>query len=144
MKQDEAIFERFCSAQAVFESSRHVYRREHEAGQVRRFFNVNFTSFELRRHMMSLYFLNGFFTITELVKVSEFSRPTVNSTVHDALDLGYLEEIHLTEDRRRRNFRPTKPMLEAWQNYCRALLSKPEFVSAFKLAQTLMLIDEIK
>ena len=144
MERNEVIFERFCSAQAVFESSRHVYRREHKPGQVRRFFNVSFTSFELRRHMMSFYFLKGHFTITELVKVSEFSRPTVNRTVHDALELGYLEEIKILEDRRRRNFCPTKPMLEAWQNYCRALLTKPEFVNAFKLAQTLMLIEEIK
>ena len=144
MERDEAIFEKFCSAQAVFESSRHVYRREHEPGQVRRFFNVSFTSFELRRHMMSFYFLKGHFTITELVKASEFSRPTVNSTVNDALELGFIEEIKILKDRRCRNFRPTNPMLEAWQNYCSALLTKPEFVNAFKLAQTLMLLEDIK
>ena len=144
MERNEAIFERFCTAQAVFESSRHVYRREHQPGQVRRFFNVSFTSFELRRHMMSFYFLKGHFTITELVKASEFSRPTVNSTLNDALELGFIEEIKILKDLRCRNFRPTNPMLEAWQNYCRALLTKPEFVNAFKLAQTLMLIEEIK
>ena len=113
MERNEAIFERFCSAQAVFESSRHVYRREHKPGQVRRFFNVSFTSFELRRHMMSFYFLKGHFTITELVKVSEFSRPAVNSTLNDALELGFIEEIKISKDLRCRNFRPTQPMLEA-------------------------------
>jgi len=35
-------------------------------------------------------------------------------------------------------------MLEAWQNYCKALLTKPEFVNAFKLAQALMLMNEIE
>ena len=143
MERNEAIFERFCTAQAVFESSRHVYRREHQPGQVRRFFNVSFTSFELRRHMMSFYFLKGHFTITELVKVSEFSRPTVNSTLNDALELGFIEEIKILKDLRCRNFRPTQPMLEAWRNYCSALLKKPEFVNAFKLAQTLMMLDDI-
>ena len=143
LERNEAIFEKFCSAQAVFESSRHVYRREHKPGQVRRFFNVSFTSFELRRHMMSFYFLKGHFTITELVKVSEFSRPTVNSTLNDALELGFIEEIKISKDLRCRNFRPTQPMLEAWQNYCSALLKKPEFVNAFKLAQTLMLLEDI-
>ena len=92
--------------------------------------------------MMSFYFLKGHFTITELVKVSEFSRPTVNSTLNDALELGFIEEIKISKDLRCRNFRPTQPMLEAWQNYCSALLKKPEFVNAFKLAQTLMLLEE--
>ena len=35
------------------------------------------------------------------VEVSEFSRPTVTSTVHEALELGYLEELPGTGDRRR-------------------------------------------
>ena len=144
MRKENTIFEKFCSAQAIFESSRHVYRREHEPGQVRRFFNISFTSFELRRHMMSFYFSKGHFTISDLVRVSEFSRPTVNLTVREALGLGYLEKVENLSDRRRRNFRPTKPMLEAWQNYCKALLTKPEFVNAFKLAQALILMNEIE
>ena len=94
--------------------------------------------------MMSFYFLKGHFTITELVKVSEFSRPTVNSTLNDALELGFIEEIKILKDLRCRNFRPTQPMLEAWRNYCSALLKKPEFVNAFKLAQALMLMNEIE
>ena len=137
------LFDRFCSAQASFESSRHVYRREHGPGQVRRFFNTSFTAFELRRYMMNYYFSKGCFTITELVEVSEFSRPTVTSTVHEALGLGYLEELSGAEDRRRRDFRPTEPMLEAWRNYCNALLANPEFSRALKLAQTLMSIREL-
>ena len=36
MSDFEQLFNRFCSAQASFESSRHIYRREHEPGQVRR------------------------------------------------------------------------------------------------------------
>ena len=91
MSTQELLFDQFCSIQASFESSRHIYRREHAPGQVRRFFNTRFTSFELRRYMMHLYFSNGSFTISELVKVSDFSRPTVNSTIHDALELGYIE-----------------------------------------------------
>ena len=143
MERNEAIFERFCSAQAVFESSRHVYRREHKPGQVRRFFNVSFTSFELRRHMMSFYFSKGHFTITELVKASEFSRPTVNRALNDALELGFIEEIEILKDLRFRNFRPTNPTLEAWQNNYRASLKKPEFVNGFRLAQTLTLLEDI-
>ena len=114
MRKENTIFKKFCSAQATFESSRHVYRREHEPGQVRRFFNISFTSFELRRHMMSFYFLKGHFTVSDLVRVSEFSRPTVNLTVREAFGLGYLERVENLSDRRRRNFRPTEPMLEAW------------------------------
>ena len=38
--------------------------------------------------MMSFYFSKGHFTISDLVRVSEFSRPTVNLTVREALGLG--------------------------------------------------------
>ncbi|MDG1737902.1 MAG: hypothetical protein P8L68_11295 [Paracoccaceae bacterium] len=144
MPDSGAIFDQFCFAQASFESSRHVYRREHGPGQVRRFFNTSFTAFELRRYMMNYYFSKGSFTITELVEVSEFSRPTVTSTVHEALELGYLEELSGTDDRRRRDFRPTEPMLEAWRNYCNALLVNPEFSRALKLAQTLISMRELE
>ena len=85
MNKSEILFDHFCFAQAAFESSRHVYRREHGPGQVRRLFNISFTAFELRRYMMNFYFSKGSFTISELVKVSDFSRPTVSSTVHEAL-----------------------------------------------------------
>ena len=144
MRESGTLFHRFCSAQASFESSRHVYRREHGPGQVRRFFNSSFTAFELRRYIMNFYFIKGSFTISELVEVSEFSRPTVASTVHEALELGYLEEMRDAGDRRRRDFRPTEPMLEAWRNYCNALLSNPEFFRVLKLAQTLMSIRELE
>ena len=140
MSDFEQLFNRFCSAQASFESSRHIYRREHEPGQVRRFFNTSFTAFELRRYIMNFYFSKGSFTISELVKVSEFSRPTVKSVVYEALDLGYLEKVSSTSDGRRNDFRPTKPMLEAWRNYCNALLAKPEFLDAMQLAQTLIMM----
>ena len=103
----EPLFAEFCFAQASFESSRHVYRREHGPGQVRRLFNTKFTSFELRRYMMNFYFSKGSFTISELVEVSDFSRPTVKSTVHEALELGYLEEVTDSVDRRRHDYRPT-------------------------------------
>ena len=93
MPKPDPLFESFCFAQAAFESSRHVYRREHAAGQVRRFFNISFTAFELRRYMMDFYFSKGSFTISDLVKVSDFSRPTVSSTVHEALKLKYIEKI---------------------------------------------------
>ena len=36
MNKSEILFDHFCFAQAAFESSRHVYRREHGPGQVRR------------------------------------------------------------------------------------------------------------
>ena len=144
MNESRTLFQRFCFAQASFESSRHVYRREHGPGQVRRFFNTSFTAFELRRYMMNFYFIKGSFTISELVEVSEFSRPTVTSTVHEALELGYLEELPDTGDRRRRDFRPTEPMLEAWRNYCNALLANPEFSHVLKLAQTLMSMRELE
>ena len=140
MSDFEKLFNHFCSAQASFESSRHIYRREHEPGQVRRFFNTSFTAFELRRYIMNFYFSKGSFTISELVKVSEFSRPTVKSVVYEALDLGYLEKVSSTSDGRRNDFRPTKPMLEAWRNYCNALLAKPEFLDAMQLAQTLIMM----
>ena len=140
MPDFEKLFNRFCSAQASFESSRHIYRREHEPGQVRRFFNTSFTAFELRRYIMNFYFSKGSFTVSELVKVSEFSRPTVKSVVYEALDLGYLEKVSSTSDGRRNDFRPTKPMLEAWRNYCNALLAKPEFLDAMQLAQTLIMM----
>jgi DNA-binding transcriptional regulator GbsR (MarR family) len=107
---------------------------------VRRFFNTSFTAFELRRYIMNFYFSKGSFTISELVKVSEFSRPTVKSVVYEALDLGYLEKVSSTSDGRRNDFRPTKPMLEAWRNYCNALLAKPEFLDAMQLAQTLIMM----
>ena len=95
MHKSEILFDHFCFAQAAFESSRHVYRREHGPGQVRRLFNTSFTAFELRRYMMNFYFSKGSFTISELVKVSDFSRPTVSATVHEALNLKYLEKIFL-------------------------------------------------
>ena len=144
MLDSGVLFDQFCFVQASFESSRHVYRREHGPGQVRRFFNTSFTAFELRRYMMNYYFSEGSFTISELVKVSEFSRPTVTSTVHEALELGYLEELSGTADRRRRDFRPTEPMLEAWRNYCNALLANPEFSRTLKLAQTLISVRELE
>jgi hypothetical protein len=128
MLESGVLFDQFCFVQASFESSRHVYRREHGPGQVRRFFNTSFTAFELRRYMMNYYFSKGSFTISELVKVSEFSRPTVTSTA----------------DRRRRDFRPTEPMLEAWRNYCNALLANPEFSRTLKLAQTLISMRELE
>ena len=139
MNKSEILFDHFCFAQAAFESSRHIYRREHGPGQVRRFFNISFTAFELRRYMMNFYFLKGSFTISELVKVSEFSRPTVSSTVHEALNLKYLEKINQSMDSRRNDYRPTKPMLDAWRNYCNALLVNPKFDHALRLAQTVIL-----
>ena len=114
MSETEKLFDKFCHAQASFESSRHIYRRDHQAGQVRRFFNTSFTAFELRRYMMDFYFSKGSFTISELVDVSKFSRPTVNSTVHEALNMGYLEKVSALGDRRRHDFRPAEPMLKAW------------------------------
>ena len=140
MSDFEKLFNHFCSAQASFESSRHIYRREHGPGQVRRFFNTSFTAFELRRYIMNFYFSKGSFTISELVKVSEFSRPTVKSVVYEALDLGYLEKVSSISDGRRNDFRPTEPMLDAWRNYCNALLAKPEFLEAMQLAQTLIMM----
>ena len=140
MSDFEKLFNHFCSAQASFESSRHIYRREHGPDQVRRFFNTSFTAFELRRYIMNFYFSKGSFTISELVKVSEFSRPTVKSVVYEALDLGYLEKVSSTSDGRRNDFRPTEPMLDAWRNYCNALLAKPEFLEAMQLAQTLIMM----
>ena len=142
MSDFEELFNRFCSAQASFESSRHIYRREHGPGQVRRFFNTSFTAFELRRYIMNFYFSKGSFTISELVKVSEFSRPTVKSVIYEALDLGYLEKVPSTSDGRRSDFRPTKPMLDAWRNYCNALLVNPKFDHALRLAQTVILTRE--
>ena len=93
---------------------------------------------------MNFYFSKGSFTISELVDVSKFSRPTVNSTVHEALNMGYLEKVSALGDRRRHDFRPAEPMLKAWQNYCNALLTKPEFSYALKLAQTLISIRELE
>ena len=142
MNKSEILFDHFCFAQAAFESSRHVYRREHGPGQVRRLFNISFTAFELRRYMMNFYFSKGSFTISELVKVSDFSRPTVSSTVHEALNLRYLEKIHQSMDSRRNDYRPTKPMLDAWRNYCNALLINPKFDHALRLAQTVILTRE--
>ena len=142
MFESEPLFEQFCFALASFESSRHIYRREHGPGQVRRLFNTKFTAFELRRYMMNFYFSKGSFTISELVEASDFSRPTVNSTVHDALKLGYLEELSGSKDRRRHDYRPTKPMLDAWRNYCNALLVNPKFDHALRLAQTVILTRE--
>ena len=142
MNKSEILFDHFCFAQAAFESSRHVYRREHSPGQVRRLFNISFTAFELRRYMMNFYFSKGSFTIAELVKVSDFSRPTVSSTVHEALNLQYLEKIKGNRDSRRNDSRPTKPMLDAWRNYCNALLVNPKFDHALRLAQTIILTRE--
>ena len=144
MSDFEKLFNHFCSAQASFESSRHIYRREHGPGQVRRFFNTSFTAFELRRYIMNFYFSKGSFTISDLVKVSEFSRPTVKSVVYEALDLGYLEKVSSTSDGRRNDFRPTEPMLDAWRNYCNALLAKPEFLEAMQLAQTLIMMRRLE
>ena len=144
MSDFEEIFNRFCYAQASFESSRHIYRREHGPGQVRRFFNTSFTAFELRRYIMNFYFSKGSFTISELVKVSDFSRPTVKSVVYEALDFGYLEKVSSTSDGRRNDFRPTKPMLDAWRNYCNALLGKPEFLDAMQIAQTLIMMRRLE
>ena len=144
MSKYDDIFEHFCAAQASFESSRQLYRREYEPGQVRSFFNASFNTFELRRYMMNFYFTKGSFTISDLLKVSKFSRPTVNSTVYEALNLGYLEEVSGINDRRRNDFRPTKPMLESWNNYCNALLVNPEFSNLLKLAQTLILAREFE
>ena len=142
MNKSEILFDHFCFAQAAFESSRHVYRREHGPGQVRRLFNISFTAFELRRYMMNFYFSKGSFTISELVKVSDFSRPTVSATVHEALKLEYLEKIKGNEDSRRNDYRPTKPMVDAWRNYCNALLVNPKFDHALRLAQTIILARE--
>ena len=64
--------------------------------------------------------------------------------MHEALELGYLEELSATGDRRRRDFRPTEPMLEAWRNYCNALLANPEFSRVLKLAQALMSMSELE
>ena len=144
MSKSYDIFDLFCSAQASFESSRHIYRREHGPGQVRRFFNTSFTAFELRRYMMDFYFSKGSFTISELVKVSNFSRPTVKSIVYEAIELGYLQEVTGVADGRRNDYRPTEPMLEAWRNYCNALLANPKFSHAIKLAQTLTLMREFE
>ena len=91
---------------------------------------------------MHLYFSKGSFTISELVKVSDFSRPTVNSTIHDALKLGYIEEVKAKPDRRRNDYRPTKPMLDAWRNYCNALIENPKFSHSLRLAQAIMLMRE--
>ena len=103
MSGDDKLFDQFCYAQASFESSRHIYRREHGPGQVRRFFNTSFTAFELRRYMMNYYYSKGSFTISELIEVSEFSRPTVTNTVLEAMRMGYLEELPDKIDRRRRD-----------------------------------------
>ena len=142
MHKSEILFDHFCFAQAAFESSRHVYRREHGPGQVRRLFNTSFTAFELRRYMMNFYFSKGSFTISELVKVSDFSRPTVSATVHEALNLKYLEKLKENGDTRRKDYRPTKAMLDAWRNYCNALLVNPKFDHALRLAQTVILTRE--
>ena len=99
MSEADKLFDQFCYAQASFESSRHVYRREHAPGQVRRFFNTSFTAFELRRYMMNYYYSKGSFTISELIEVSEFSRPTVTNTVLEAMRMGYLEELPNKIDR---------------------------------------------
>ncbi len=144
MSKSDDMFDLFCFAQASFESSRHIYRREHGPGQVRRFFNTSFTAFELRRYMMDFYFSKGSFTISELVKVSNFSRPTVKSIVYEAIELGYLQEVTGVADGRRNDYRPTEPMLEAWRNYCNALLANPKFSHAIKLAQTLTLMREFE
>ena len=144
MSDNTTLFDQFCYAQASFESSRHIYRREHGPGQVRRFFNTSFTAFELRRYMMNYYYSKGSFTITELIQVSEFSRPTVTNTVSEAVQIGYLEELPNKIDRRRRDFRPTAPMLEAWRNYCNALLTNSKFSQSLKLAQTLISMRELE
>ena len=68
----------------------------------------------------------------------------MNSTVHDALKLGYLEELSGSKDRRRHDYKPTKPMLDAWKNYCNALLVNPKFSHTLKLAQTIILMREFE
>ncbi|MDA7776452.1 MarR family winged helix-turn-helix transcriptional regulator, partial [Alphaproteobacteria bacterium] len=97
-----------------------------------------------RRYMMNYYYSRGSFTISELIEVSEFSRPTVTNTVLEAMNMGYLEELPDKIDRRRRDFRPTAPMLEAWQNYCNALLANEKFLQSMKLAQTVMVMRELE
>ena len=54
----------------------------------------------------------------------------------------YLEKIKKGRDGRRNEYLPTKPMLEAWQNYCNALLVNPKFEHALRLAQTVILTRE--
>ena len=93
---------------------------------------------------MNYYYSKGSFTITELIEVSEFSRPTVTNTVLEAMSMGYLEELPDKIDRRRRDFRPTAPMLEAWRNYCNALLANQKFLQSLKLAQTLISMRELE
>jgi hypothetical protein len=58
--------------------------------------------------------------------------------------MGYLEELPDKADRRRRDFRPTEPMLEAWRNYCNALLANQKFSQSLKLAQTLISMRELE
>ena len=91
---------------------------------------------------MNFYFSKGSFTISELVKVSNFSRPTVSATVHEALNLKYLEKVKANGDTRRNDDCPTKPMHDAWRNYCNALLVNPKFDHALRLAQTVILSRE--
>ena len=50
--------------------------------------------------MMNYYYSKGSFTISELIEVSEFSRPTVTNTVLEAVNMGYLEELPDKIDRR--------------------------------------------
>ena len=54
----------------------------------------------------------------------------------------YLEKIKKGPDGRRNEYFPTKPMLEAWLNYCNALLVNPKFEHALRLAQTVILTRE--
>ena len=54
------------------------------------------------------------------------------------------EEVSSINDRRRNDFRPTKPMLESWSNYCNALLVNPEYSNLLSLAQTLILTREFE
>ena len=78
------------------------------------------------------------------IKVSKklLSRESVSSTVLEALNIKYLEKIKGNGDSRRNDYRPTKPMLDAWRNYCNALLVNPKFDHALRLAQTVILTRE--
>ena len=50
-----------------------------------------------------------------------------------------VQKINQSMDSRRNDYRPTKPMLDAWRNYCNALLVNPKFDHALRLAQTVIL-----
>ena len=78
------------------------------------------------------------------VSFNPYVAKIVADVFNEALKLGYLEKVAVTGDRRRHDFRPTEPMLKAWRNYCNALLTKPEFSYALKLAQTLISMRDLE